>query len=113
MRQLNEIAVSSSDLSSANGSAIVSGYLLQLSAQAVVTGSSPVGTLKVQCSNDSPGIVGGPVNWSDISGATVSVTGTGSFLIPKIDICYQWIRLVWTKTSGTGAVTVRLQAIGE
>lgn len=113
MRQLNEIALSSADLSSANGAAIGSANLFSLSVQVIASGTAPVGALKVQISNDAPNTVGGPTNWTDISGATVSVTGVGSFLIPKTEICYQWIRLVWTKTSGTGVVTAKLQALGE
>ena len=66
--------------------------------------------MKLQASNDeqpdlrNAGWV--PTNWSDISGATVAISGAGAFLIPKTDLCYQWVRVVYTN-SGTGTQTRR------
>lgn len=66
-----------------------------ISAQAVVTGTS-TGTLKMQVSND---MVKPVVNWSDLPSATVSIAGAGSYLIPKQDISYRWFQLVYTHTN--------------
>jgi hypothetical protein len=76
------------------------------SVQVISTGA--VGTAKLQASNDKKN----PSNWTDISGATVSVTGTGIFLIPKMDLCYRYIQLVYTNSSGTGNITANFQGIG-
>lgn len=76
------------------------------SVQVISTGA--VGTAKLQASNDKVA----PSNWTDISGATVSVTGSGSFLIPKMDLCYRWIQVVYTNSSSTGNVTANFEGIG-
>ncbi len=100
-----------------NGPAIDASQLLQISVQAVIaSGTSPTGSVKIQASNDvchtgnqpTPFV---PTNWTDISGATVSYTDNGSLLIPKLDLCYRWIRIVNTFGSGTGNVSVTIFAV--
>ena len=102
MRFLNKIVLNAVDLSMNQSSvAIFMGFGLQVSAQGVITGTSPNGTLKLQCSNDiltqqqlDNGLT--PTNWSDIPSGSVSVSGsTGVYLIPKVDTSYTCIRLVW------------------
>lgn len=100
-----------------NGSAIVSSYLLFSSMQAVVTGTS-TGTLKLQYSNDivNPIIPNGaaPSNWSDIPSATVAIAGAGVYSIPKTDLCYQFIRAVFTHTNAaSGTLSANLKSIGD
>lgn len=75
-----------------------------LNGSAQFTSGGAVGTGKLQACDD-PTIAS---NWVDIPSATVSVTGAGSFLIPKIDMAYRWVRLVYTNTSGSGNVTGEL-----
>lgn len=114
MKISNEAIFSAVSLgASANSAAIDSSFVLSVSIQAVVSSSagSPVGTLKLQGSNDQPQ-TGGPSNWSDIASATVSVNDDGTYLIGKTDICHQYIRAVYTRTSGTGSMTARLKSIG-
>lgn len=114
MRVVNYTCISSADITSNQTSAAIeSEYLFQASAHVIMTGSSPVGTVKIQISNDKPGPAGNPVNWVDLSGASVAINATGGFLIPKTEICYAWIRFFWTFTSGTGTVTVKMQGLGE
>jgi hypothetical protein len=98
-----------------NSAAIDASNMLQVSAQCIATGS-PTGAVKIQVSNDSPiGMPGlsssvwTPPNWTDLAGATIAVTSAASFLLPKTDICYQFIRFVYTG-SGTGTVTVNIKA---
>lgn len=78
------------------------------SAQAVVTGTA-AGTLKLQVSNDNAAT---PTNWSDLTGATVSISGVGTYLIPTQNTSYQFIRAVYTAASGVGAITVNLNMVG-
>lgn len=78
------------------------------------TGSTPIGTLKVQASNDYSQNVDGSVRnagtWNDLplylSGTTVSsipITGNSDFGFIDIDCLGAFaIRLLYTKTSGTG-----------
>ena len=94
-----------------NSAAIPAEYMFQLSAQIVAAGSG-AGTLQLQVSNDY-GTTGSftPTNWSNITAATVTVTGNGAFIIPQTYTCYKWVRLSYANT-GTGTIVVTLQAYG-
>lgn len=72
--------------------------------QAVWTGS-PVGTLILQISNDN-------VTFSDYTGSSTAVSGAGDFMWNLLDIGYQWIRVKYTRVSGTGSLTVTLSYKG-
>jgi hypothetical protein len=74
---------------------------------AIVNGSL-TGIVKVQASNDSSLVPTNPINWSDIPSASIAVTNTGTYLIPKIDICYEFIRVVFVYTSGSGSPTIQV-----
>lgn len=101
------------------GQAIDARTLSRASAQCVVAGAtSPVGTCKLQGSNDKLPLGGQqpaftPTNWSDIPNATIAVNANGVFLVPSTDIGYTWIRAVWVPTSGSlGTVVVTGNAQG-
>lgn len=111
MRQVNDNIITSQAAATVTTVAIPSQNLFQASAQITATGSA-VGTLKMQASNDEPLNGSAPVNWSDIPSATVAVAAAGAFLIPKTDLCYQFVRLVYTNT-GTGTISVVFKALGE
>lgn len=86
--------------------------LFAASAQITCVGGGS-GTLVMNASNDDPQSAPFlPVNFSAIPNAAVTVTGDGSFLIPKIDLCYQWVQLVYTNT-GAGTISVVFKALGE
>lgn len=90
------------------GAAIDTSQVFQMSAQAVVTGTS-TGTLKLQFSNDGPTVT----NWSDIAGATVAIAGAGTYAIPKADICYGWTRCFFAHTNAAaGTITVNTKSNG-
>ncbi len=116
MRQVNTTVIAQPVAASINSGAIPSENLFYCSAQITVTGGG-AGTLQMQASNDDkPGTElhntnWQPTNWSNISGAAVTVTGNGSFLIPKTDLCYQYVRLSYTNT-GTGTTSVVFKALG-
>lgn len=126
MQQFQEkVLDAASTADTANSAAIDASNMLQISAQCIATGS-PTGAVKIQVSNDSPiGLKGfsssvwTPINWTDIpydsrapigTPPSVEIPEAGSFLIAKLDICYQFIRIVYTG-SGTGTITVRIKAI--
>ncbi len=111
MRQVNDNVIQTQAAATVNSQAIPALNLLYCSAQINATGAA-AGTLKFQASNDEPvGYLAQPTHWSDIPGATVAVSASGSFLIPKIELSYQFIRLVYTNT-GTGTISVVFKAIG-
>jgi hypothetical protein len=112
MRQLNDNIVTVQAAASVNSAAIPSENLLYISAQLAATGSA-AGTMKLQASNDNTNGEDNtvPTNWSDIPSATVSVSGAGAFLIPITNLCYQYVRVVYTN-SGTGTISIVIKAIG-
>lgn len=77
-------------------------YNLNYSIQAVWTGS-PVGTIKLQVTNDIGGC--GP-NWSDYSNSSQVVSGAGDFAWIASQASYHCVRVVYTRTSGSGTLNV-------
>ncbi len=84
-------------------------YAIQL----VATGS-PVGTFKLQASSDQ----GGPtnsqnsivfsdqvVNWTDIADSSQAIAAAGNLMWTVQNPGYQWVKVVYTRTSGTGSLT--------
>src|SRR4051812_44891043 len=70
------------------------------------------GTVKVQFSNDPAGLNSpAPTNWSDIASATMAISGSSGVVgLAKIDLCYNWVRVVFTASGGTtGALSVRMK----
>lgn len=105
--------ISAGDISgNVTSSAILVDQVYAYAIQAVVTGTSPNGTLKAQFSCDDVPSESDVTNWSDVSGATVSISATGTYGFLVEFAPYKWIRLVYTRTSGTGAINVTLNAKG-
>lgn len=84
--------------------------------QAVWTGTS-AGTLKLQASSDpapksSNVSTGGPyavTNWTDVTNSsTAVVSGGGNFMWNFNGAFYNYVRLVYTNSSGTGAITAEI-----
>lgn len=82
-------------------------------------GSSPVGTFKLQGSNDA-GDAGQtttghqqPTNWTDITSSSQAITGTpGSALYDVTQCSYRWVRLVYTRTSGSATLNANMNTKG-
>jgi hypothetical protein len=111
MRPINETALNAVTATT-NSTPLKTGFQISCSVQAVGT-STLAGAVKLQGSNDPAGTPGGPVNWNDIPSATVTLTGTaGAFLIPKTDLCYEWVRVVFTASGGAGTVTAQYKGYG-
>lgn len=68
------------------------------SIQCVWTGS-PTGTLKLQISNDTEE----PTNWDDLDDSSVSITTAGSETYIVAEVEYGFVRIVYTRSSGTGS----------
>lgn len=111
MRQLNDNVITLRAAATVTSAPIPALNLFYCSVQIACVGAGSAGTMKIQASNDDPVNGAAPTNWSDIPSATVTVNAAGAFLIPKTDLCYQWIRVVYTN-SGTGTISAILKALG-
>jgi hypothetical protein len=88
-------------------SAVSVEHLLNGCIQAVFSGGgSPVGSLAVEAGNDGTTFLalGGS--------ATVAISADGTNLIHLSNMGYKWIRLKYTRTSGTGTLVASLHAKG-
>jgi hypothetical protein len=105
------IAAGSNAATTQNGIDCNAEMLVAISGVAVLTGA-PVGALTIQASNDF--LQGNQLatNWATIPNTSVAVSAAGTYLLPKIDVCYTRVRIVWTPTSGTGFVTAQIKGTG-
>lgn len=96
------LVLSSTDLSNSTvTSDPIPAYMVsKLSIQIVFTGS-PTGTFKLQGSTDRG--YGTPSNWTDLSNMSSAVTAAGDIMWTVEGV--KWVRMVYTKTSGTGTIT--------
>lgn len=109
MRICENILVASGDMSADITSASESllhifGYCVQVQ----WSGTSPVGTLTLEASNDG-------ASWSTVDGSLDDVYGdSGSGIYHVTDVFYPYVRLKYTRTSGTGTLnaTINLKGVG-
>ena len=78
--------------------------MTRVSAQGILSGSSPTGTYTLQGSDDP---YDNPVNFSDIPGTSKQVSGSGIYLIPKTSCSYQYVRASFT---GIGSSNITLKS---
>jgi hypothetical protein len=111
MKPVNDQALNAVTTST-NSTALHTTFQLMCSVQAVATGTI-AGTVKIQFSNDAVPLPALVTNWNDIPSATITLTGTpGPFAIPQTNICYEWVRVVFTSSGGAGTVTANYKSIG-
>jgi hypothetical protein len=92
---------STGDLSASyNSDAIDLKDATMFSLQAVLTGS-PVGTIKLQVTNEPT-----PSNWKDVNGSSVSITAATNVVWDKSRAPYRWVRIAYTRSSGTGSINI-------
>jgi len=105
-----------------NSQAIDMQQLWGCAIQAVFT-ATPTGTFKIQASSDPAtsynsgnGQGANPiVNWTDVANSSYAVTASGNYMWNIFDVCYNWVRLVYTDTSGgtsTATLMVQINAKG-
>lgn len=88
------------------------GHIADFSIQLVFTGA-PVGTFKLQASNDvgteDKGGAGwsdtGVTHWTDLD-SSQAISAAGDLMYNYRGAGFRWVRVVYTKTSGTGTITV-------
>lgn len=110
--ELDNAAVSGDMSSSFNLKAVWLGHIANYAIQLVFTGS-PQGNFKLQASND----VGNPtaqteaerqaaiVNWTDIDDSAQTISAAGNHMWTVQNAGYNWVRVVWTQTGGSGTLT--------
>lgn len=75
--------------------------------QAVFTGS-PVGSLKIQASNSL--LIDSNTVWTDVDNSSSAVTAAGDYMVNVELPSYSWVRLVYTRISGSGTINARINA---
>ena len=108
-------ALSGDMAGSLNSDAIDVRDLIYGSIQTIFTGA-PVGTMKLQCSNSLTYATTGqqPITpvWTDIQDSSISVAAAGNILYNITNLSYDLIRVVYTRTSGTGTLIGRMVGKG-
>lgn len=94
-------------------SALDAANLMSGSVQAFFSDAAAAGTLVIQGSNDPYEQLSGsipPQNWTNVPGATATVSSGGSVLIPLNASSWsapcRWLRVQWTRSAGAGTITV-------
>lgn len=81
----------------------VSSYGIQ-----IATTGTPNGLFKLQVSLDEGSPRGeSAVNWDDLENSQVYVNQAGSHTWNVNEAMYNWVRLIYTRVSGTGALSAR------
>lgn len=88
------------------------GHIMHYSIQLKYTGS-PAGTFKLQASND-PGRINSsdasnqaPIsNWTDVADSAITISAAGDCMYTVENAGYNWVRVVYTASSGSGSLTV-------
>ena len=76
---------------------ILVGAAQKISIQSIVTGGSSIGALSLQVSDDG-------VSFVDVSSSSQNITSTVDQVIWELDLYSEYIRLLWTNSSGSGSV---------
>ena len=103
--------------SSQTGTAFDVGQVVSASFLGYFGDITATGTLKIQASNDnpSPSQYRGsfvPTNFADIPNASANVTSGGSVLITIPNMCYSYVRAVYTRSSGgTSTINVMMNSL--
>lgn len=119
MRLSNVVLLNAGDASgNLTSTAGLIAHVFGFNIQIVITGS-PVGVLKLQGSSDPvpdaqfpPSGNWVPTNWTDIKDSSVNVTGAGTVDYDVGDAFFNFVRVVYSSSSGTGTMTIRMNAKG-
>lgn len=117
MRIITDVIANNVDASTSfNSGNIYIENCFSYSVQVVVTGTV-AGSLKLQASNDVINIQSDPdgsgvTNWTDITGSTQAISGAGNGIYNVSSSIYKWLRAVYTSSSGTGNMTITVEAKG-
>lgn len=106
MKFANEKIISQADMSTSFLSkAILLDQIYGFSFQAVFTGS-PVGSFKLQASNDDVKNESDVTNWTDVADSSAAVSAAGDLTYNYEGCFFKWVRIVYTAGSGSGSCNV-------
>lgn len=113
MRNVNKVILTATDTTNQNGPQIDASQLVMSSFQIYFGDGTVAGTFKLQMSNDLYDTRYLPqdftvVNWTDIPSSSVAITSGTTAVLFLPNMCYRWIRAVWTNTSG-GSSNINVQ----
>jgi len=119
MKRTNHIILNNGDASgNLTSDAFWLDQIYVIALQATITGTT-AGTIKLQGSADlgtqfpnNPAAGAGISTWTDIVNSSTPVTGAGSVTWNFQGVGYEWIRCVYSVSSGTGNITVTVNAKG-
>lgn len=107
MRQAIAQIMNAADTGNITGSAFDVNQAISASFVPICGDATAAGTIKLQCSNDIITNGAAPTNWADIPNATsVVASGVGPAIVIG-NMCFKYIRAVYTRTSG-GTTTLAL-----
>jgi len=118
MRNLCEqVIVAQNDAVSQASAQIDTGQMFRMSAHAFFSDSTAAGTLVLQASDDPTQFGNLPslvkiTDWITIPNTSQTVTAGSSVLIPSTEICYRWVRVLWTPSAGSGTISVNINTLG-
>ena len=110
MREQGTLFSNDSLAASINSSGMQLDNVTRISFQSIITGS-PVGSLNLQCSNDLVNDVASVVNWQDYVSSSQAVNGVGLNMLELTAVNVKWVRLKYTRTSGSGNITTNFYSI--
>jgi hypothetical protein len=115
MRVQNESLISGATSLAADAETFAAwlGHVANLSIYIKFSGS-PNGTFYVQVSNDKGNVnaqslvnqASGVENWSTIVGSQKRITAAGSHMWDLPDVGNSWVRIIYTRNSGTGSLDI-------
>lgn len=118
MRNAQVKILNVADNASHTGSAFWVGQVVSASFVPTTGDLSATGTLKIQASNDNPENASSPsaftpTNWADIPSATSAIaSGVGPAIVIG-NMCFAYIRAVYTSASGgTTTLVVNMNVLG-
>lgn len=86
-------------------------HIYGFSIQLVFTGT-PNGSFKMQCSNDDVETGSQVVNWTDVANSAQAITAAGDMIYNYDGSHFKWVRLVYTRSSGTGTLNGQIYIKG-
>ena len=112
MRVLNRKVLNNKSMASSFSSDVQQlDHIYGFSIQIVFTGT-PSGAFKVQVSNDEVETEGQVTNWSDVAGSSTSISTAGDLTYNYDGIFSKWVKVVYTRVSGTGTANAQLYMKG-
>lgn len=116
MRYLSDAAINNGDATQASltSATIDASSMMAISLQAVAVAPNTTitGTIQLQYSNDATEQASNVVNWTNFpSGGSITVSAAGATGLTAgfLEICYRWIRVVYTKSTSSAGATISAQ----